>query len=126
MDAIMRRTFLGCAGAIVASGLNPVFAQHTVPNSSGNEAPRLKAPANACDCHMHIYDGERFPPARPGPQSRMQSDAADSRIGVLQPRNGTARTSLVTPPALHPDHVETPGAITAIGSAGLPGGPAAD
>ena len=47
-------------------------AEHVVPNSSGSEAPKLKAPANACDCHMHIYDGARFPPARPGPQSRMQ------------------------------------------------------
>jgi len=39
-------------------------AQHVVPNSSGTQAPKLKAPANACDCHMHIYDGARFPPTR--------------------------------------------------------------
>ena len=73
MDAIRRRTFLAGAGALAASGMT-AQAQHNVPNSSGSEAPKLKAPANACDCHMHIYDGERFPPARPGPQSRMQSD----------------------------------------------------
>ena len=48
-----------------------------VSNSSGTDRPRLQAPANACDCHMHIYDGDRFPPARPGPQSRMQENAAD-------------------------------------------------
>src|SRR3954453_15965099 len=104
MDAIMRRTFLGCAGAIVASGLNPAFAQHTVPNSSGNEAPRLKAPANACDCHMHIYDGERFAPARPGPQSRMQSNATVADYRLLQRRNGTTRTVIVTPAAYVTDN----------------------
>ncbi len=33
---------------------------HVVPNSAGTGRPRLKAPANAADCHMHIYD-PRFP-----------------------------------------------------------------
>ncbi len=32
-----------------------------VPNSGGTAAPKLKAPANACDCHMHLYDAARFP-----------------------------------------------------------------
>ena len=36
-------------------------AQGAVPNSEGTESPKLKAPANACDCHMHIYDPARFP-----------------------------------------------------------------
>ncbi|HXO86319.1 MAG TPA: hypothetical protein VN803_12425, partial [Gemmatimonadales bacterium] len=70
---IRRRTFLAGGLAMAAT---PGFAQHNVPNSDGTDAPKLKAPANACDCHMHIYDGDRFPPARPGPQSRMQSNAA--------------------------------------------------
>ena len=67
-----------------------------VPNSAGTEAPKLKAPANACDCHMHIYDGERFPPARPGPQSRMQENAAVAQYRLLQQRLGTTRTVIVT------------------------------
>src|SRR3954454_11600874 len=117
MDAIMRRTFLGCAGAIVASGLNPAFAQHTVPNSAGSEAPRLKAPANACDCHMHIYDGERFPPARPGPQSRMQSNASVAEYRLLQKRNGTTRTVIVTPAAYVTDNGVTLDAIQQLGPA---------
>jgi len=37
-------------------------AQQTVPNSSGTEPPRLKAPANAADCHIHIYDPRFQPP----------------------------------------------------------------
>src|SRR5688500_16962735 len=73
--------------------------QHSVPNSSGSEAPKLKAPENACDCHMHIYDGERFLPVRPGPQSRMQNDAAVAPYRLLQKRIGTTRTVIVTPAA---------------------------
>lgn len=45
-------------------------ARHVVPNSAGTEAPTLKAPANATDCHMHIYD-PRFPEPpnkRPSPK----------------------------------------------------------
>ena len=36
-----------------------------VPNSSGTAPANLKVPAGACDCHQHIYDGVRFPPANP-------------------------------------------------------------
>ena len=68
MGSILRRTFLAGAGiAALAASVRVGQAQHAVPNSAGTEASKLKAPANACDCHMHIYDGERFPPARPGP-----------------------------------------------------------
>ena len=33
----------------------------TAPNSSGTEPPKLKAPVNSADCHIHIYD-PRFQP----------------------------------------------------------------
>jgi D-galactarolactone isomerase len=55
-----RRGVMKTAGVMVlatAAGTlrgSPAFAQ-PVPWSSGTEAPKLKAPANACDCHMHIY-----------------------------------------------------------------------
>src|SRR3989440_11169741 len=110
MRAIRRRTFLAGAGALAASGMT-ARAQHNVPNSSGSEAPKLTAPANACDCHMHIYDGERFPPARPGPQSRMQSHATASEYRLLQKRNGTTRTVIVTPAAYVVDNRVTLDAI---------------
>jgi predicted TIM-barrel fold metal-dependent hydrolase len=100
---------------MVASGVNPAFAQHTVPNSTGGEAPTLKAPANACDCHMHIYDGERFPPARPGPQSRMQSNASVADYRLLQKRNGTTRTVIVTPAAYVTDNRVTLDGIQQLG-----------
>ena len=96
-------------------------AQHTVPNSTGREAPKLKAPANACDCHMHIYDGDRFPPARPGPQSRMQSDAAVADYRLLQKRNGTTRTVIVTPAAYVTDNRVTLDGIAQLGAANTRG-----
>src|SRR5438045_7512746 len=115
MEAIRRRSFLAGAGALVASGMT-AQAQHNVPNSAGTEAPKLKAPANACDCHMHIYDGARFPPARPGPQSRMQNDAAVAQYRLLQKRNGTTRTVIVTPAAYVTDNRVTLDGIEQLGA----------
>src|SRR5215470_3779714 len=89
--------------------------QHNVPNSEGSDAPKLKAPQNACDCHMHIYDGERFPPARPGPQSRMQENAAVAQYRLLQHRLGTTRTVIVTPAAYVTDNRVTLDGIEQLG-----------
>jgi D-galactarolactone isomerase len=98
-----------------------VTAAHAVPNSSGTQAPKLVAPAGACDCHMHIYDGERFAPARPGPQSRMQSDAAVAQYRLLQARIGTTRTVVVTPAAYVTDNRVTLDAIAQLGAASTRG-----
>ena len=83
--------------ALAAGGfeMRDARAEHNVPNSDGTEAPKLEAPANACDCHMHIYDTERFPVARPG--SRLQSNARVAEYRLLQQRLGTRRTVIVTP-----------------------------
>jgi D-galactarolactone isomerase len=118
--SIERRTFLAGAGALVA-GMGPAHAQHNVPNSSGTDAPKLKAPANACDCHMHIYDEARFPPARPGPQSRMQKDASVTEYRLLQKRNGTTRTVIVTPAAYVTDNRVTLDGIQQLGAANTRG-----
>src|SRR5436309_1393113 len=114
MRSVQRRTFLAGSAALAASGMT-AQAQHNVPNSAGSEAPKLKAPANACDCHMHIYDGERFPPARPGPQSRMQENAAVAQYRLLQQRNGTTRTVIVTPAAYVTDNRVTLDGIEQLG-----------
>ena len=85
-------------GAAALSGGVPILVhgQETerVPWSSGIELPKTKAPANATDCHHHIYDG-RFPMAkeavlRPGPAT-----VADYRL--LQRRIGTTRNVVVQP-----------------------------
>ena len=115
---IRRRTFLAGGLAMAAT---PGFAQHSVPNSAGTEAPKLKAPADACDCHMHIYDGERFPPARPGPQSRMQENAAVAQYRLLQQRLGTTRTVIVTPAAYVTDNRVTLDGIEQLGAANTRG-----
>jgi hypothetical protein len=93
-DAMLRRDFLVGAGAVTlaASGamsMREVHAQTPVPNSSGTEPPMLKAPANACDSHMHIYDEARFhmPPSQRVPPT----NAAVPQYQLLQRRIGTTR-----------------------------------
>jgi D-galactarolactone isomerase len=85
----------------------------SVPNSSGTAPPKFRAPANACDCHMHIYDGVRFPPSRPG--ARMQPNASVEDYRLLQQRIGTARTVVVTPAAYVTDNAVTLDALTRLG-----------
>lgn len=68
-------------------------AQPVVPNSSGTNRPRTKAPANAADCHMHIYD-----PRAPQLASRLPvANAAPSDYRSLQKRIGTTRVVVVQP-----------------------------
>jgi D-galactarolactone isomerase len=86
-----------------------------VPHSAGNARPKLVAPDQSCDCHMHIYDGERFPPLRPG--SRMQPKARTAEYRLLQQRIGTRRTVIVTPAAYVTDNAVTLDAIAALGNA---------
>lgn len=65
--------------------------QFAVPNSSGTAPPRLKAPANAADCHIHIYD------PRYTPRVERPANAAVSDYRLLQERIGVSRVVIVTP-----------------------------
>ena len=96
-----RRHFLkgaaiAAVGASFAAQPHGAVAQNQpVPNSTGTGSPKLKAPANATDCHMHIYDPGRFympPNPRVAP---MNATVEDYRL--LQKRNGTTRVVIVTP-----------------------------
>jgi hypothetical protein len=61
---IARRTFIkGASMAAITAAASQVGQGQAqqVPNSVGTEAPKLKAPPNAADCHMHTYDPARFP-----------------------------------------------------------------
>jgi len=115
---IARRTFITRASmlALAAStsrfSVRDAFAQQ-VPNSSGTEAPKLKAPPGACDCHHHIYDAVRFPPATPG--GRLIPDARLEEFRLLQRRIGTTRNIVVTPSAYVTDNRVTLDAIRALG-----------
>jgi predicted TIM-barrel fold metal-dependent hydrolase len=93
---IDRRTLVTGAAALTASGAMPhdALAQQ-VPNSVGTEPPKLKAPANACDCHMHTYDPGRFP-MPPNPRAA-PANATAAEYKLLQKRIGTTRVVIVQP-----------------------------
>jgi predicted TIM-barrel fold metal-dependent hydrolase len=116
---INRRTFLMDAGLVGAGALalaasaGPARAQDAVPNSAGTEPPRTKAPANACDCHHHIYDAARFPASKP--EFRMQTNAGVADYRRLQARIGTARDVIVTPAPYVTDNRVTLDAIAMLG-----------
>jgi predicted TIM-barrel fold metal-dependent hydrolase len=87
--------------------------EQAVPNSTGHERPKLKAPANATDCHMHIYDGARFKPPRP--ESNMQANATVADYRLFQRRIGTSRVVVVSPAAYATDNRVTMDALGQLG-----------
>ena len=97
-EAIARRVLLN-TGLATLIGLQMADASSAtaqeIPNSSGTELPRFKAPANAADCHMHIYDPARFP-MPPSPRVAPEN-AALPQYRLLQKRIGTTRVVIVTP-----------------------------
>ncbi len=115
---IARRTFiksvsmvaLGSGGSAISVGVSEA---QQVPNSSGIKPARLKAPAGACDCHHHIYDAVRFPPAQPG--GTIIPDARVEEYRMLQRRIGTSRNVVVTPLAYATDNRVTLDAIARLG-----------
>jgi D-galactarolactone isomerase len=84
-----------------------------VPNSAGTTLPALKAPPNACDCHVHVYDGVRFPPPRP--EARMQPHAGVPEFRLFQRRIGTSRVVVVQPASNHIDNGVTLDALAQLG-----------
>ena len=115
---IARRTFIKGASmaAITAttSGLH-VGQGHAqqVPNSVGIEPPKLKAPANAADCHMHTYDPARFP-MPPNPRAA-PTNATVEDYRLLQKRIGTTRVVVVQPRNYATDNRVTLDAISQLG-----------
>ena len=83
-----------------------------VPYSSGTRPPRLAVPANACDCHMHIYD-RRAPVAAEATLRPPEATVAD--YACLQHRLGTTRTVVVTPSTYGTDNRVTLAALAELG-----------
>src|SRR6476660_10229862 len=113
-----RRDLMKAAGmlAMIAAasslGMRGASAQQ-VPYSSGTEAPKLKPPANACDCHMHIYDA-KYPTA---PSATLKPpDALVADYKLLQKRIGTSRNVVVTPSTYGTDNQVTLDAMAQIGA----------
>src|SRR5271157_3724775 len=89
---MMRRAFVGGVAAFSAGASRAVAAgaDQAVPNSAGSAPPHLDAPADACDCHHHIYDG-RFP-VSPHWHQGFPPGATVSDYRLLQRRLGTTRS----------------------------------
>ena len=116
---IGRRRFIKGASLLTLAAsasrlyVRDILAQQ-VPNSAGTEPATLEAPAGACDCHHHIYDAMRFPPATPaGP---IVPDARLEEFRLLQQRIGTSRNIVVTPSAYVVDNRVTLDAIATLGA----------
>jgi predicted TIM-barrel fold metal-dependent hydrolase len=88
---------------------------HNVPNSSGTHAPKLKAPANATDCHIHIYDPRFQPPV----DKPLNGTVSDYRL--LQKRIGVSRVVIVQPRNYKTDNSPTVDAIKQLGIANARG-----
>src|ERR1700728_2003574 len=87
-----RRSVLAAVAGASAAGVAPASAQ--VPWSSGTERAKTKAPANATDCHHHIYSS-RF---KVDPNSTLRpGDASVADYRLLQKRIGTSRNVVVQP-----------------------------
>src|SRR3954464_6051362 len=117
---LTRRGFIKSASiATLAAGTSSMdlrsSAAQQVANSTGTERPKLSAPANAADCHMHIYDPAHFPmppSKRPAP-----SNAAVPQYRLLQKRIGTTRVVVVQPRNYATDNRATVDAIAQFGNA---------
>ena len=80
-----------------------------VPNSTGTNPPRTKAPVNAADCHIHIYD-PRFEP-----RVDRVTNATMSDYRLLQKRLGLSRVVIVQPRNYGVDNSATLNAIQQLG-----------
>lgn len=88
---------------------SPGGTKQAVPNSTGSAPPKLKAPANATDCHIHIYDPRFQPPVEKPSNGTVQ----DYRL--LQKRIGVSRVVIVQPRNYATDNSVTVDAIKQLG-----------
>ena len=111
-----RRGVLWGLSALAGAGIfgaraTPATAQQ-VKYSSGTEPPKLKAPANACDCHHHIY-GSQY---KVDPRSTLRpGDATVEDYRALQKRIGTSRNVIVQPSTYGTENAPTLDALVAFG-----------
>jgi predicted TIM-barrel fold metal-dependent hydrolase len=115
---LARREFIKHASMLAVTATASGFAvrrshAQAVPNSVGTEPPKLKAPPNAADCHMHIYDPARFP-MPPNPRVA-PTNAAVPQYRLLQQRIGTTRVVVVQPRNYATDNRVTLDAIAQLG-----------
>src|SRR5689334_7163958 len=81
----------------------------SVPNSGGTEPPKLHAPANAADCHIHIYD------PRCEPRVQKLAHATVDDLSAAAERIGLSRVVIVMPRNYLTDNSVTLDAIEQLG-----------
>jgi D-galactarolactone isomerase len=87
-------------------------AAQQVKWSSGTQPPKLRAPANACDCHHHIY-GSQY---KVDPRSTLRpGDATVEDYRQFQKRIGTSRNVVVQPSTYGTENAPTLDAVAAFG-----------
>jgi D-galactarolactone isomerase len=86
-----------------------------VPNTTGTNPPKLKAPAGAADCHIHIYEPRFQPPVK------RPTNATVSHYRQWQKRMGTSRVVIVQPRNYVTDNNPTLDAISQLGMANARG-----
>src|SRR5215475_7342211 len=121
---IARRAFIkGASMAAITATTSGIHVgqghAQQVPNSVGIEPPKLRAPANAADCHMHTYDPARF--AMPPNPRQAPSNARVEEYRLLQKRVGTTRVVIVQPRNYGTDNHVTLYAVSQLGPANARG-----
>ena len=111
---VNRRAVLKGLVGLAAAGVTHRGYSQEVPNSAGSARPKLRAPAHTCDCHLHIYDPERFP-LTPSPRVA-PTRATLGEYRLLQRRVGCVRAVIVTPRNYATDNRATVDAIAQLGA----------
>jgi len=88
-------------------------ANTLIPFSSGVAYPRITIPHNACDCHHHIFEPNRFA-YRAADTSNIPT-ASVATYQQLQQRLGFTRSVIVTPSAYGTDNACTLDALKQLG-----------
>lgn len=108
---ILTTLSLTAAAGLVGGHARPASAQ-SVKWSAGTKAPKLKAPANAADCHHLVYNS-KFPV---DPKATLRPpDATVEEYRGLQKRIGTTRNVLVQPSTYGTDNRAHLEALAAFG-----------
>lgn len=119
MHTITRRTLLAGAGAsalavaVPASSRAARPAPTPTPFSVGTNRPTFTPPHGSVDCHIHIFEPERFP--YPSPTATPPPRATVDDYRLLQARLGTQKAVVVTPSNYATDNRCTLDAIAQMG-----------
>ena len=92
----------------------PAVPPAAVPFSAARGAPATAMPPDACDCHVHVYDGRV--PAVPGARLR-PPDATLAQYQLLQSLLGLQRVVCVTPSTHGTDNRGVTATLAALGTA---------